>query len=76
MEHAAEEKLGDRLAADWIAGAHLDFVSDQVREKYQATARLIIDTIRLKDAGKIPVITCATQGRHGLRFIELAGSHD
>ena len=61
MERRAEEKLGERLMADWAAGAHLDFASEQVREKYQTAARLIADTIALKDTGRIPVITCATQ---------------
>ena len=61
MERAAEEKLGDRLVADWVSGAHLRFASDEARGKYQARAQLIIDTIRLKDSGRIPVIPAATQ---------------
>ena len=61
MDHIAEEKLGERLIADWVKGAHLQFANDEAREKYRARAQLIIDTIRLKDTGKIPVIPAATQ---------------
>ena len=61
MQHVAEEKLGDRLIADWVSGAHLHFANDEARKTYQARAQLIIDTIRLKDTGKIPVIPAATQ---------------
>jgi hypothetical protein len=61
MQHGAEEKLGDGLIARWVSGAHLDFASDEARKKYQARAQLIVDTIRLKDTGKIPVIPAATQ---------------
>ena len=61
MQHAAEEKLGDRLIADWVSGAHLQFADDEAREKYQARARLIVDTIRLEVTGRIPVIPAATQ---------------
>ena len=61
MDHMAEERLGERLIADWVRGAHLHFADDEARKKYQARAQLIIDTIRLKDTGKIPVIPAATQ---------------
>ena len=61
MQHAAEEKLGDRLIADWVSGAHLQFADDEARKSYQARAQLIVDTIRLKDTGRIPVIPAATQ---------------
>ena len=61
MQRAAEEKLGDRLIADWVSGTHLRFTDDEARRKYQSRARLIVDTIRLKDTGKIPVIPAATQ---------------
>ncbi len=61
MQHAAGEKIGDRLIADWVSGAHLHFQSDAARERYQARAQLIVDTIRLKDTGRIPVIPAATQ---------------
>ena len=61
MQHEATERLGDGLIARWVSGAHLRFASDETRKRYQARAQLIIDTIRLKDTGKIPVIPAATQ---------------
>ena len=61
MQHGAEEKLGDGLIARWVSGAHLHFADDEARKSYQARAQLIVDTIRLRDTGKIPVIPAATQ---------------
>lgn len=61
MQDVAEEKLGDRLIARWVRGAHLRFASDEARHAYRARARLIVDTIRLEDTGSIPVIPAATQ---------------
>ena len=57
----AEEKLGDASSPTGSEGAHLHFANDEAREKYQARAQLIVDTIRLKDTGRIPVIPAATQ---------------
>jgi hypothetical protein len=61
MQDLAGEKLGDGLIAGWVSGDHLQFATDKARSAYQARAQLIIDTIRLKDTGSIPVIPAATQ---------------
>src|SRR5512137_2083798 len=61
MPRAADERLGDRLIAGWVRGEHLRFADEEAKEKYQARARLIVDTIRLEDTGRIPVIPAATQ---------------
>lgn len=60
MERSGERKLGERLLDGWLAGAHLEFVDDAAREKYRERAQLIVDTIRLVDAGRIPVIPAGT----------------
>jgi uroporphyrinogen-III decarboxylase len=61
MGAAVEKTLGGRLIDDWIAGSHLEFADTAARERYQQRAQLIVDTIRLRDTGVIPVIPAATQ---------------
>jgi len=61
VERDAEGTLGERLVDGWVNGAHLEFADDAARERYRERARLIVDTIRLEDTGRIPVIPAGVQ---------------
>jgi len=56
------QTLGQKLIEGWSTGSHVEFKNEEVKKKYQASTKRILDAIRMKVPDRVPMLNAAIQG--------------